>query len=121
MKIFKLFVYVFAIIGVLSVCYFIIEYKERQARNKMFLDNCSRVKIGMDLSLARTLLGEFDDSNFLDFKHNPAFFVLKPDSLSKNFKYYLEYEIVDKEQGGVTLEFNPITNEITGCKSGTIY
>lgn len=106
----KIVVIFFSILGfTFSVLYYL-HYSNNKKQLEKYSKNCSKLKKGIQLNIARTELGEFDDIGFTFYTYKPDFIISSIDSVS--YRFFLEYPVDDAQSGGVVLEFDPKTNTI---------
>lgn len=113
--VYKTIVICCALTGIALSTALLLDYYNNKRMARKYVDNCHKIKSGMSLTLARSVLGEFDDNFFFIYKKQPEFYFLSTDSLP--VRCFLEYPYIEDE-GNVTLEFDPYTKNIVSARCG---
>lgn len=101
----------FSIIGVIFICYKSYSLIKKEIRAQNYINNCQKVKVGMDLNEARTIMGDLKYQYWTQDEMSGEIIVYKDNK--GNLKYSLEYDMVFGGSENPQIIFDPLTLKVT--------
>ncbi|MEJ8757261.1 hypothetical protein WG947_09660 [Pontibacter sp. H259] len=106
MKAFKVFIFLFAVLGLWASVDFIIKLRSSQKEGRQYVANCSAVKVGMTLKDVREIKG---DSTWNAMEESPQlYFNYSSDSTT----YSLFYPSIIGASGSPVIQFDAATMRV---------
>lgn len=106
----KKLLYIFALIGVVSIVSRMVSLYFSEKRTRQYWSNCEMVKVGMTLNEARQVIGDIKYQYWTQDEKSGEILVSQG---KEGPEYTLEYDMVIAGSDNMRLYFDPITLRVT--------
>ncbi|TRO66804.1 hypothetical protein [Christiangramia sabulilitoris] len=106
----KNLLYIFAAIGLLSICIQIVQFFIEENRTQSYWNNCEKVEIGMKLNEAREIIGDLKYQYWTQDSKSGEIIIYEKNG---ELEYSIEYDMIFAGSDNMRLIFDPKTLKIT--------